>query len=612
MRIGHKTRTFVDIVFNQRNMKDFIKHTLATILGIFLTGVFIIILGIAAIAGMLTAESTPSEIQPQSVLHLTLNGELQEDAIDDPVSSFLLGESYSPTSLKSILSAIEKAKTHEHIKGIFIEAKNLIISSPAMAEEIREKLLDFKKSGKFIISYGDRYTQNCYYICSVSDQVILNPQGQVYWHGIASQPIFYKDLLQKAGIKMQVFKVGSYKSAVEPFTETQMSDANRAQVESYTTDIWQHMLAQVAQSRQISSSLLNTYADSTLAFRPAEELIGLNMVDTLCYMDGVNQILRIKSGKEKKALNLTTIKDLNYLPTPSSSKEEIAIYYAQGDIVEEKTEWNDVVIDATAMCKDLKTLREDDDIKAVVIRINSGGGSAYASEQIWHEVELLKQQKPVVISMSGMAASGGYYLSCGANYIYAEPTTLTGSIGIFGMIPDASHLLEDKLELHFDVVKTNKHADFGSISRPFAASEQFLMQQYIQRGYQLFTQRVAQGRNIPLQQVYSIAEGRVWTGKQALKNGLVDENGTLQDAIQKAASLSKCTSYQTVSYPKPAPWFESLLSEHKKHYFNATLQDALGAYYMPFMHLKQIGQKNQIGQRSNIQARIPYEPNFIN
>ena len=514
-------------------MKDFVKYTLATLCGLFLAGIALFILGILSIAGMMTMESAAPSIKPQSVLRLTLNGELQEDAPNDPLGD-LFGSTYPTLSLREIQTAIQGAKENPNIDGIYIEAQTLLGATPAMIRDIRESLADFKKSGKYIIAYGDNYTQGAYYICSIADSIILNPQGQVNWCGMASQPIFYKDLLEKIGIKMQVFKVGSYKSAVEPFTATQMSDANREQVTSYLNDIWQTMLTDVSRSRSIKKDLLNEYADSMLTFRPAEELVRNGMVDSL------------------------------------------------------------------------RTLREDESVKAVVLRVKSGGGSAYASEQIWHEVKLLREAKPVVVSMGGMAASGGYYISCAANYIVAEPTTLTGSIGIFGLIPDASQLLSDKLGLHFDVVKTNAHADFGTLARPFNPSEAQMMQGYIQRGYKLFTERVADGRNMKTGQVEKLAEGRVWTGRQAVENGLADANGNLQTAIKKAASLAQIKDYHTEYAPTPSPWYEGLFDQQKKDYLNTALQETLGTYYAPLMNLR------QLRQMSVLQARIPYEPNFIN
>lgn len=587
-------------------MKDFIKYTLATICGLFITGGILFLLSIISVAGMLTIENIPPSIAPHSILRITLNGELQEDTPNDPISSFF-DSNNAPISLKETLIAIRTAKTHPDIDGIYIEAQTMYGATPAMLRELREALMDFKKSGKFIIAYGDHYTQGCYYICSIADQIILNPKGQLHWCGMAVQPIFYKDLLEKIGIRMQVFKVGNYKSAVEPFTSTQMSEANREQVTSYLNDIWQTMLTDVSVSRNISVDRLNEIADTLTLLRPASDLLKMGIVDTLSYIDGVSRILHDKTGNTENHIPLISVKDLSaHAATASQKGDKIIIYYAYGDIVDRRSDWGANVISAEDVCYDLKQLREDHSVKAVVLRINSGGGSAYASEQLWHEIKLLSKTKPVVVSMGGMAASGGYYMSCAANYIIAEPTTLTGSIGIFGLIPDTSQLLSEKLGLHFDVVKTNNHADFGNMARPFNATEAAMMQNYIQQGYQLFTGRVSDGRKIPLKEVEKLAAGRVWTGRQALENGLVDANGNLQTAIEKAAELSQSEHYHIEYAPAPIPWYEDLFTKEKQTYINTVLQETLGIYYTPLMTLR------NIRQTAPIQARIPYEFNFIN
>ena len=587
-------------------MKDFVKYTLATLCGLFLTGVALLVIGILFILGMTAAGSQPPSLKSHSVLRLTLDGTLQEDAPEDPFQE-LLGTGYPVMSLKHILAAIHEAKKNPKIEGIYIEAQTISGATPAMIREIREALTDFKQSGKFILAYGDHYSQGCYYICSVADKIILNPQGQISWQGMASQPVFYKDMLEKIGVKMQVFKVGHYKSAVEPFTSTQMSDSNREQITSYLNDIWDVMLKDVSSSRDIPLQQLDAYADSMLALRPAQELLRKGMIDTLCYIDGVDKILRTQTGEKKGQLPFVTVKDMVATATVSvPANDKIVVYYAYGDIVDRKTEWSENVIETGTVCSDLKKLREDQSVKAVVLRVNSGGGSAYASEQIWNELRLLRDTKPVVVSMGGMAASGAYYISSIAHYIIADPTTLTGSIGIFGLIPDASSLLNDKLGLHFDVIKTNRYADFGTIARPFNPSEAHLLQEYIQHGYQLFIQRVAEGRGMPLQDVERLAEGRVWTGHQATENGLVDSNGNLASAIQKAADLAHLQKYQTEFAPQPASWYETLLDHQRKDYFNATLQETLGDYYIPWLGIKHILSMNPL------QARMPYEPNFIN
>ena len=585
-------------------MKDFVKYTLATLCGLFLAGIALFILGILSIAGMMTMESAAPSIKPQSVLRLTLNGELQEDAPNDPLGD-LFGSTYPTLSLREIQTAIQGAKENPNIDGIYIEAQTLLGATPAMIRDIRESLADFKKSGKYIIAYGDNYTQGAYYICSIADSIILNPQGQVNWCGMASQPIFYKDLLEKIGIKMQVFKVGSYKSAVEPFTATRMSDANREQVTSYLNDIWQTMLTDVSRSRSIKKDLLNEYADSMLTFRPAEELVRNGMVDSLCYIDGISRMLRAKTGKDKGALPLVSVKELAAATEATPKKgDKIAVYYAYGDIVDRKTEWSENVIDAETVCRDLRTLREDESVKAVVLRVNSGGGSAYASEQIWHEVKLLREAKPVVVSMGGMAASGGYYISCNADTIVAEPTTLTGSIGIFGMMPNAKGLTE-KLGVSFDVVKTNPYADFGNLTRPMNDGEKGLMQMYVNNGYELFLTRCSDGRGISMEELDKIAQGRVWTGSTAKELGLVDELGGLDKALEIAIAKAGVDAYTVMSYPKKEGFLESLMNTNPGNYIKGRmLNGKMSDMYRQFSIIENFDKIDRI------QARVPFELNI--
>lgn len=587
------------LLLTLHTMKDFIKYTVATLCGLAIAIVLLFFIGTASLVGLLINSSAVVNIKPESVLHITLDGTLTERSTDNPLDD-LLGESYKEIGLSSLLNAIKNAKNDANIEGIYIEAKTLIATSPAMLREIREALIGFKESGKFVVAYGDSYSQGCYYICSVADKITLNPKGQVEWCGMAAEPIFYKELLEKIGIKMQVFKVGSYKSAVEPFTDTKMSDANRQQITSYLNNIWGTMLDDVAASRGISREQLNNYADQMTTFWKAEELVKAGMIDTLCYMDWFGKQL----NDNGKVTSLVKVKDINTCH-PESITANIAVYYAFGDIIDRRTEWDRNAIDIESTCNSLELIRKDSNIKAVVIRINSGGGSAYASEQIWHKIKQLAETKPVVVSMGGMAASGGYYMACAAHHIVAEPTTLTGSIGIFGMIPDGSELLKEKLGLHFDVVKTNRHSDFGSAARPLNPIESTMMQQYIERGYDLFIDRVAEGRKMTSQEVRQLAEGRVWTGLQAVENGLADSNGNLQNAIEIAAQLAQVDTAHIVSLPLPKAWYEDFLTDTKSNYLNEKLQTTLGTFYTPVVYLKRLEYTDMI------QARLPYELNLI-
>lgn len=588
-------------------MKDFIKYTMATVVGLVLVSIIMGILTFVSMAGMIASEGMSSPIEKKSVLRITLKGSITERAGEENPLSKLGGETTQQIALDQALQALEKAAKNDKIEGIYMEG-GILSAYPAEVQELRQALLKFKKSGKWIIAYADTYSRSAYYLCSVADKVYLNPIGMLDWSGLSSNPMFFTGLMKKLGIKMQVFKVGTYKSAVEPYIAEQMSDANREQVSSYQQSIWNNMLKDVAKSRKTTAEALNSLADSLTILSGPEASVKGGLVDKLCYQDEVKKILKNKAKMdEDESLRFVSISDVA-LSEELNDKvdDEIAVYYAYGEIKEDITGGfaQESAITSKQMTKDLQELREDDDVKAVVLRVNSPGGSAYASEQIWREVQLLSKEKPVIVSMGALAASGGYYISCGANKIFAEPTTLTGSIGIFGMIPDATELLTDKLGLSFDVVKTNAHSDFGAMGRPLNESECRLMQAYINQGYELFTGRVAQGRNISQDSVKAVAEGRVWTGEQAMKIGLVDKLGNLNDAIAAAAKAAKIEKYSVGRYPEPAPWFASLLQEKKADYMDSQMRSALGEFYPAFSLIRDL--KNQ----NAIQARMTFIPDF--
>lgn len=588
-------------------MKDFIKYTMATVVGLVLVSIIMGILTFVSMAGMIASEGMSSPIEKKSVLRITLKGSITERAGEENPLSKLGGETTQQIALDQALQALEKAAKNDKIEGIYMEG-GILSAYPAEVQELRQALLKFKKSGKWIIAYADTYSRSAYYLCSVADKVYLNPIGMLDWSGLSSNPMFFTGLMKKLGIKMQVFKVGTYKSAVEPYIAEQMSDANREQVSSYQQSIWNNMLKDVAKSRKTTAEALNSLADSLTILSGPEASVRGGLVDKLCYQDEVKKILKNKAKMdEDESLRFVSISDVA-LSEELNDKvdDEIAVYYAYGEIKEDITGGfaQESAITSKQMTKDLQELREDDDVKAVVLRVNSPGGSAYASEQIWREVQLLSKEKPVIVSMGALAASGGYYISCGANKIFAEPTTLTGSIGIFGMIPDATELLTDKLGLSFDVVKTNAHSDFGAMGRPLNESECRLMQAYINQGYELFTGRVAQGRNISQDSVKAVAEGRVWTGEQAMKIGLVDKLGNLNDAIAAAAKAAKIEKYSVGRYPEPAPWFASLLQEKKADYMDSQMRSALGEFYPAFSLIRDL--KNQ----DAIQARMTFIPDF--
>lgn len=464
-------------------------------------------------------------------------------------------------------------------------------------------MVDFKESGKFIVAYGGNYLQNTYYLASVADKVAINPQGSLGWHGLATQTYFLKDLYDKIGIEMQVFRVGTYKSAVEPYIATQMSDANREQTQAFVNSIWGQMVADVAESRNIPADSLNALADRNMDLQPTETYIATGLADTLMYQDEMLAYLKqLTDTEEDDALNKLYLDDMvnvqRNVPKDKSGNI-LAVYYAAGTIGSSELP-TDEGIDPGKVTKDLRKLREDESVKAVVLRVNSPGGSAFGSEEIWREVTLLKEKKPVIVSMGDYAASGGYYISCAADWIVAQPTTLTGSIGIYGAIPNAGKLLNDKLGIHFDGVKTNKLADLGDMTRPFNEEEKALMQNMVNKGYELFTQRCADGRKMPIDEIKKIAEGRVWTGEMAKDLKLVDELGGIDRAIAVAAERAEIEDYTVMSYPKQEDFISSLMSSGTDRYLSARMKDELGVFYEPFRHLQNL--KNS----DPVQARLPF------
>ena len=547
-------------------MKEFFKYVLATVTGIILVGIIMGILAAISLVGLAASSASTTNVEDNSVFVLSLSGTLNERTAEDPLAS-LTGQVSENMGLDKLLEAIKKAKEKEEIKGIYIEAGLFSSDTPASTHAIREALLDFKKSGKWIVAYADTYEQS---LC----------------------------------------KVGKYKSAPEMMTADGMSEPNREQVTAYINGIWEVMLKEVSDSRKIPVDSLNAYADRFVTLAEPEDYVKMKMVDKLIYTDEVKgEVKKMLKIDEKDDIKQLTLADMEGVKGKKNEGDQIAVYYAYGEIVDSETgsvmdtEHNIV---ANTVCKDLEKLTNDDDVKAVVLRVNSPGGSAYASEQIWRAVTNLKAKKPVVVSMGGYAASGGYYISCAANYIVSEPTTITGSIGIFGMFPDFSGLLTEKLGVKFDEVKTNKHAAFGTMARPFNAEEMALLEQYIGRGYNLFRKRVADGRQQSIEQIEEIAQGRVWLGNDALKIKLVDEIGGLDKAIAKAASLAKVSQYHATSYPEEQSWWASMLDQatSKNNYLDEQLQATLGEYYEPFKFVK------NMNRQSAIQARLPYYVNI--
>lgn len=590
-------------------MKDFFKYTAATVVGIIVFTIVCVALSVMSIVGMVASASATQAVEKNSVLVLKLNGSIDEQGTDNTIGK-LTGNYIPSIGLNDILSAIKKAKDEENIKGIYIDA-GVLSTDYATLQEIRSALEDFRKSGKKIIAYADTYSQGSYYLASVADKIYLNPIGMVDWHGIGAQPVFYKDMLAKFGIKFQVVKVGTFKSATETYTEEHMSDANRLQTKMFLDGTWKQVCNAVSKSRGISVDSLNRYADELLMFQSAESLLKRKVVDGLAYASDMKDIAKAQFGIGKDDdLNRLFVSDMTNVKEKQTSGEEIAIYYAYGDIVQsEKVSLlggGSHCIVGSTVCNDLKDLMDDDDVKAVVIRVNSGGGDAFASEQIWHQVMELKKKKPVVVSMGGYAASGAYYMSAPASWIVAQPTTLTGSIGIFAVFPDMSGLVTQKLGVKFDEVKTNRNATFGNLmARPFNEEETAVMQQYVNRGYQLFRKRVADGRRLPVESVEKIAQGRVWLGADAIGLKLVDQLGGLNDAVAKAAKLAKLGEYYTEDYPAPSSWIDQLLAgASDAGSVDARLRLTLGDLYEPVSLMR------NLDKHEALQARIPFAINM--
>jgi protease-4 len=590
-------------------MKSFLKYVLATVVGLFVTGIIFSILSILSLVGMASMSSVKPDIEDNSVLVIKLNGTISERKQDNPLAFLTSGSMDSGIALDELLTAIKNAKDNENVKGIYIEAGSSVSATPAAVQEIRKQLEDFKKSGKFILAYGETYTLGSYYISSVADSVVINPQGIIDWRGMAMQTLYYKDLLDKLGVKMQIVKVGTYKSAVEPYILNDMSEANREQLTVLSNEMWGEMTAAVSKSRKISVEKLNEYADSLITFADPTVYKKYKMVDKLAFSDEVPQIIanmmKIDDVDDYNTVSVADMAAVTGNEPKDPSGNIIAVYYATGEIVQEASTTSfaqDEQIVGEKVIKDLKELAEDEDVKAVVLRVNSPGGSAYASEQIWHQVMNIKAEKPIIVSMGGYAASGGYYISCAADWIVAEPNTLTGSIGIFGMFPEASELINDKLGVHAATVKTNLHSDFGDLTRPQTESEHNILQAYVNRGYELFTKRCADGRKMKQNDIKAIGEGRVWTGAHAKKIGLVDQLGGIDDAIavaKKRAKVDKCT---VIAYPAQKGMFEDLLNDavNTDSYADGKIKELMGDYYFMFSNIKNLKGK------SNIQASMPY------
>ena len=606
----NKILTFAAKSIQNHNIMKFSKVLLAAFLGtlIALVATFFIKLGV--VSSMISAMSKPTEtsttVKPNSVLQMKLDYAIPDRTTDNPFSgiNFNTMESQDMTGMNDILRNIEHAKTDDNIKGIYLELSS-IPTSTATLQEIRDKLIEFKESGKFIVTYGESYSQSAYYIASVADKIFLNPEGALDLHGMASQITFYKHLLDKLDIEMQIVRGPNnrFKSAVEPYFLDKMSEANREQMDKLLGSVWGQILTGISQNRNISVEQLNKIADNLETIFNADKALECGLVDNLYFKDQVLDELKGLTGSNKSINTVSNAKYAKSFKDKSNSKNEVAIIYASGQIFDGKG-------DATAniysenLSKTIRKAREDENIKAIVLRVNSPGGSAVASAIIGRELDLTKEVKPVIVSMGNYAASGGYWISAKGDYIFADATTLTGSIGVFGTFPNAQGFLNDKIGLTFDVAKTNENADFGSITQPLTEFQYSKLQENVVKTYDQFTKRVAEGRGLRQTYVDSIGQGRVWSGVDAIEIGLVDQLGDMEDAIAYAAQKAELgNDYKVTEMPKQKDFFTRMLESmnNTEDQLDAAMRSKLGAYYDYMKGLENL-QKN-----TGIQARMPFD-----
>lgn len=590
-------------------MRQFFKFLFASMLGFVLGSILLIfiLIGIISTAVNSLDDEKVSEVKNNSMLFLDFEKPIVDRASKNPLENISLTsfDTEGNLGLNSILENLRKAKTDKNIKGIYMELST-INTGIATVEEIRNALIDFKKSGKPIISYSEVYTQKSYYLASVADKIYMNPQGAMELKGLGAEIMFYKGLLDKIEVETQVIRHGKYKSAVEPFILDKMSNDNRTQTRSFIQSIWNYMLGNIANARKLSVEELNTITNN-FSIREPEDAIKYKLVDKLVYKDEVIEELKKLTEKTKKedAPQLITLK--KYSKSPDAEKKslkdaQIAVIYASGEI--ESGEGASDKIGSETVSKAIREARLNDKIKAIVLRVNSPGGSALASEVIWREAELANKVKPVVVSMGDVAASGGYYISAASRKIFASPNTITGSIGVFGLIFNAQKMFNNKLGITIDTVKTNRLSDFGSMTRPLTAEEKQIFQQGVEKVYDTFTKRVADGRKMPQANVDSIGQGRVWSGVEAKNIGLVDEFGGLNDALAAAAKMANVTKYRVVELPKQKDPFKELLSEFGKEAETKYLNYKLGD------EAKYFNKAQELLKMQGIQARLPYSIDF--
>ena len=556
----------------------------------------------------LVSKTTQSEevakLQPNTVLYMNLDYDIPDRTAENPFGAFDFNtmESKDATGMNEIIRNIENAKSDANIKGIYLDLSS-IPTSTATLSEIRNKLVEFKESGKFIVTYAESYSQSAYYMASVADHVYLNPQGMLDLHGMASQVMFYKHLFEKLDVEMQIVRGPNnrFKSAVEPYFLDKMSEANREQLEKLLGTVWNEILTEIGNSRNISVEQLNQIADHMETYFDADKALELGLVDQLYYKDQLLEELKSLTGSTKKVNIISNEKYAKSYKDKNVSKNEVAVIYASGQIFDGKGSEENIY--SADLSKIIRKAREDNNVKAIVLRVNSPGGSALASDVIGRELDLTQKEKPVIVSMGNYAASGGYWISAKANYIFADPTTITGSIGVFGTFPNIKGLLNNKIGLTVDVAKTNENADFGSITEPLTPFQYAKLQEMVAKTYDNFTKRVAEGRNLRQSYVDSIGQGRVWAGADAIELGLVDQLGDLEDAIAYAAKQVQISDdYKVTEMPKQKDFFTRLLeSMNKTDELDVAMKQKMGVYYNYFQGLENL-QKN-----TGIQARLPFD-----
>ena len=584
-------------------MKDFFKYLFASMLGFFLSAVIVFIIIFVIIVGAISSIDSDKTVtvSNNSVLFLNLDQPITERTPKNPFGNLPIvgGSEKDGIGLNDLLKSIQRAKTDDNIKCIYLN-----VSSPnagfATMREVRNALIDFKKSHKKIIAYSEVFTQGAYYLASAADKVYLNPEGALEFKGFSSELTFFKGTLEKVGVEMQVIRVGNYKSAVEPFILDKMSDYNRKQVTAYVGGLYNTFLTDIAKSRDIQKDSLYKIADDYRVREP-QDAVNLKMVDALKYKDQILEELKGLSGRTRGE-NVRTVSINDYVKNNTetgSGKDKVAVIYANGEI--SGGEGNDNQIGSERISRAIRKARLDDDIKAVVIRVNSPGGSALASDVIWREIVLTKKEKPVIASFGDVAASGGYYIGCAADSIFVQPNTITGSIGVFGLIPNFQNLMTNKLGITFDGVKTGKYADIMATNRPMTAGERFIIQNELNRIYSGFVSRVADGRKKSKAYIDSIGGGHVWIGTDAVQIGLADRIGSFNDAIKAAAKKAKIKEYKVVEYPDVVDPLKSFMDESTDRIKTYYTKQELGDNYMLYQQMK------KVIASSGIQARMPFE-----